>query len=122
MPAPQPVRVRRLQSRFFRGNERLEACLVEDRARIRQGETGLYVEKIQVAIFVVDLSMIDRLEVLSKHYGPSTASAVLRYKKKRRISELPAADTMVGKTTMDRLDREIRDYEAALLMSEMLGN
>jgi hypothetical protein len=121
--APPPaVRVRRLQSRLLRGNVRLEDCLVEDRAAVREGDVGVYVEKLQIALFVLDQSPIDRLEVLGQRYGASTARAVLFYKQKRKISDRPAADNSVGKRTIDRLDREIADYESAMVRSELLGD
>jgi hypothetical protein len=71
---------------------------------------GDHVNKIQVALVVLDSANIARGELDLKRYGPSTAAAVLAYKKKRRIIN-PAyqsqADDIVGKMTIDRLDREM---------------
>jgi hypothetical protein len=47
-------------------------------------------------------------------YGPATANAVLRYKRKRDIvnrSYQTSADNVVGKMTIASLDREIKALE-----------
>jgi hypothetical protein len=51
---------------------------------------------------------------VSQTYGPSTADAVLRYKTDRDIvnrSYQQAADNIVGKMTIQYLDREVAELE-----------
>ena len=99
-----------LKSRILRGDPLLEACLVRDSAHITPGSHGNHVAKIQAVIAYLDnIEILDK-EVQAKYYGPSTAAAVLNYKKKRNIIN-PAyqtqADNIVGKMTIQRLDEEI---------------
>lgn len=103
-----------LSSRVFRGDGKLEACLVSDPAHVTQGAKGDHVSKIQAALFLLDGSNIETRELNEKRYGPSTASAVLAYKKKRRIvnfSYQTQADDIVGKMTIAALDKEMCLYE-----------
>src|SRR4030095_996890 len=103
-----------LQSRLFKGDPKLEACLVSDPAQFRQGSGGVNVRKIQLALKELDSASIDAGELAAKRYGPSTAAAVLAYKQKRGIinySYQTRADNIVGKMTIDRLDNEMHDLE-----------
>jgi hypothetical protein len=103
-----------LISRFFKSDSKLEACLVSDAAHVTQGATGDHVSKIQTALFVLEGSKIDKRELAAKYYGPSTAAAVLAYKRKRRIinySYQTQADSIVGKMTITALDKEIYQHE-----------
>jgi hypothetical protein len=43
-----------LMSRFFKGDAKLEACLVNDTAHVTQGAVGDHVSKIQAALLVLD--------------------------------------------------------------------
>jgi hypothetical protein len=63
-----------------------------------------------MALLVLDNTSITRGELTTKLYGQSTAAAVLAYKNKRRIINLSyqnQADNIVGKMTIDRLDRDM---------------
>ena len=114
-----------LLSKFFRGDEKLQCCLVQDKAHVMQGATGPHVAKIQLALFILDALTINRSEISDKHYGPSTAAAVLAYKKKRRIinhSYQTTEDNIVGKMTIGSLDREMSHYEAALVHRDLIGD
>ena len=105
-----------LCSRSFRGNSKLEACLVSDPAHIVEGATGEHVAKIQAALMLLDGAKIERGEIMLKRYGPSTASAVLAYKTKRRIINFTYqthADNIVGKMTIAALDQEMFQLERA---------
>jgi hypothetical protein len=105
-----------LVSKFFRGDSKLEACLVNDAAHVTQGASGEHVYKIQTALFVLDGAKIENKELIAKLYGPSTAAAVLSYKRKRNIinySYQTQADNIVGKMTINSLDKEIYQYELA---------
>lgn len=103
-----------LRSDLFKGDRALENCLVLDSAHILTGATGDHVHKIQMALLVLDNATIARAELVTKLYGQSTAAAVLAYKTKRRIinfSYQKQADNIVGRMTIDRLDREMLTRE-----------
>ncbi|MGH7843392.1 MAG: peptidoglycan-binding domain-containing protein [Candidatus Binataceae bacterium] len=74
-----------LRSQLFAGDAKLKACLTMDSAHILLGAVGDYVSKIQAALFILDNLSIDAGELIGKKYGPSTARAVLAFKKKRHI-------------------------------------
>lgn len=106
-----------LVSRLFKGNKKLEACLVEHSAHVTIGAYGEHVAKIQYALFALDCLRIDRQELLAQTYGRSTAAAVLSYKTKRNIinrSYQNAPDDIVGKMTIASLDNEMRRVESPL--------
>jgi hypothetical protein len=99
-----------LNSRIFSGDAALEACLVRDNAHITQGSRGDHVAKIQAVIMFLDDARIADDELKSKVYGPSTANAVLNYKKKRKIinhAYQNQADNIVGRMTIRALDDEL---------------
>jgi hypothetical protein len=99
-----------LKSRTFAGDPALEACLVQDRAHLTRGTRGDHVAKVQAVVMFLDESTIDDAEIQSKTYGPSTAAAVLAYKRKRKIinpSYQTQADEIVGKMTIKALDDEL---------------
>ena len=103
-----------LISKAFRGDPKLEACLVSDPAHIVEGATGDHVVKIQMALSILDDAKIANSEILAKRYGSSTAAAVLAYKKKRKIinySYQASADNIVGKMTMASLDKAMFEIE-----------
>ena len=43
-----------LSSALFRGDLKLEACLIKDTAHVKQGAVGTHVSKIQMALFALD--------------------------------------------------------------------
>jgi hypothetical protein len=99
-----------LKSFQFAGNQRFEQCLVIDSAHVVPGEVGPHVRDIQVAIEIIDNVKIDDSEKIAGRYGPSTAAAVLQYKKKRKIinrSYQSTEDNIVGKMTIASLDEEM---------------
>jgi hypothetical protein len=99
-----------LQCALFKDDEKLKACLISDPAHVTPGARGDHVGKIQSALVLVDKAAIDPAEFGAKHYGPSTAKAVLDYKTKRSIinpAYQTAADNVVGKMTIDRLDKDM---------------
>lgn len=100
-----------LQSQLFRGDPKLEAAAVSDPAHIVPGAKGDHVRKIQMALIQLDGAVI----VPDGIYGPSTADAVLAYKKKRNIvnrSYQTQPDNISGKMTVAALDRELFDKES----------
>jgi hypothetical protein len=74
-----------LTSKLFKGDPRLEACLVSDPSHVTPGTSGPFVAKIQRALTEMGLGVISADEIQSERYGPSTANAVLGYKTLRRI-------------------------------------
>jgi hypothetical protein len=97
-----------LQSELFKCDQRLEACLHVDSSHVTPGTVGEFVTKIQKALFILDGAVIDPSE--QGRYGPSTADAVLAYKRKRKIinySYQTQADDIVGKMTIASLDNEL---------------
>jgi len=99
-----------LKSYLFADSARLNACLVHNQAHIKLGDSGDYVEDIQIALRHIDGLVIDETELVSRRYGPSTAAAVLAYKKKRKIinrAYQSAEDDIVGKMTIASLDAEM---------------
>jgi hypothetical protein len=95
-----------LQSQLFRSDPKLEAAAVSDPAHIVPGPSGEHVRKIQLALIQLDGAAI----AADGNYGPATAAAVLAYKQKRNIvnrAYQAQADNMVGKMTIDRLDKEM---------------
>jgi peptidoglycan hydrolase-like protein with peptidoglycan-binding domain len=99
-----------LKSGTFAGDERLEACLVKDSAHLTSGVQGEFVAKVQAALIYLDKPTIDENELETQTYGPSTAAAVLAFKKKRKIinrSYQTTEDNIVGKMTIKALDDEL---------------
>ena len=99
-----------LQSKLFRGDPKLEAAAVSNPAHILSGAIGPHVAKIQKALNILDGANLSEDGV----YGPATAAAVLRYKRKRDIinrSYQTQADDIVGIMTMAALDREMSEKE-----------
>lgn len=99
-----------LVSKLFKGDPKLEACQVSDPAHIFQGVRGEHVGKIQTALIQTDGATIERRELDEQFYGPSTAKAVLRFKKnpKRNILNFRSQfDDIVGKKTITALDLQM---------------
>jgi len=99
-----------LRSDALAGDERLEACLVKDAAHLTLGAQGEFVAKVQAALIFLDELLIDDRELDTSTYGPSTAAAVLKFKKKRKIinrSYQQHEDDIVGKMTIKALDDEL---------------
>jgi hypothetical protein len=103
-----------LTSRTLSGDQRLEACLVQDSAHLTPGVQGEFVAKVQAALIFLDELSIDEGEIESQTYGPSTANAVLSYKTARNIvnrAYQSSPDNIVGKMTIKSLDDEMRIAE-----------
>jgi hypothetical protein len=103
-----------LHSTLFRGDPKLEACLIHDSAHVTQGATGEHVVKIQFALITLDNLSIAQRDLSTETYGASTADAVLAYKTKRQIinrSYQTRPDNIVGKMTIASLDKEMSAHE-----------
>lgn len=101
----------RLQSRLFRGDPALEACLVQDSAHLTIGAAGTYVSKVHTALLILADISVSAAELRAQQYGASTAAAVLAFKKRRGIinySYQKEADNIVGRMTIAAMDREMR--------------
>jgi hypothetical protein len=82
------------------------------------GDNGVHVFLIQIALNFIDNVAIDENELSSMSYGQSTASAVLAYKRKRSIinrSYQQTPDNIVGKMTIDSLDKDMALKESSLI-------
>jgi hypothetical protein len=104
-----------LQSKLFKDDAALEACLLHDSAHILQGAVGDHVKKIHIALRQLGNLSINEGELKGKRYGPSTGAAVLAYKQKRHIINYryqTEPDNIVGKMTIAALDREMLNKEA----------
>lgn len=104
-----------LRSQMLQDDRALQACLVNDKDHVVPGASGPHVAKIQSALLLLDKSLnlpVDELR--AKRYGPSTADAVLAFKRKRRIINLAyqtSPDNIVGKMTIAQLDSELETHE-----------
>jgi len=99
-----------LQSMYFRGNSRLQQCLVSHARHVTKGDSGDHVVLIQTALSILDNADISTHESLNGIYGSSTSSAVLAYKRKRRIINYgyqTTPDDIVGCMTIRALDSEM---------------
>lgn len=107
----------RLQSRLLKGDPELEACLHHHDAHVLIGAVGEHVSKIQAALYLASGLRIDANELAHSRYGPSTAKAVLEFKRARRIINWAyqnTEDDIVGKMTIAALDMEAYRKERAL--------
>jgi hypothetical protein len=108
-----------LQSRAFRGDHRLQACLTHDASHIPPGSKGRHVLTIQQALAVLGqvppaLWLAFEMESRAMSYGGTTSRVVLDYKTKRKIinrSYETRPDNIVGKMTIRSLDSEMIQYE-----------
>lgn len=103
-----------LRSKLFAGDRKLEAARVSDPAHLVPGTRGPHVAKVQLALFALDALPIDQTEFRQQTYGPVTARNVLAYKRRRKIINTAyqqAADDIVGKMTITRLDEEMVRWE-----------
>lgn len=104
-----------LLSELLRGDPKLENAAVHDSAHVLPGSSGPHVEKIQVALMLLDSASIASSELAADRYGETTAAAVLAYKRKRNIinrSYQSAADNIVGRMTIASLDSEMAERSA----------
>ena len=99
-----------LISSLFRGDSKLEACLIKDAAHVKEGAVGTHVSKIQMALFALDHLSVTPAELRESRYGPSTVRAVLSFKRRRKIinhTYESTVDDIVGKMTIAALDHEM---------------
>jgi hypothetical protein len=99
-----------LQSKLFKGDRALEACLIDHSAHIKEGATGEHVSKIHTALFALDGLSVSADELRTYHFGKSTVAAVLAFKTKRNIINYAyerQVDNIVGKMTIAALDEEM---------------
>ncbi len=107
-----------LRSALFKDDPKLQACLLHDAAHVTLGAVGDHVGKLQTALRLVDSLAIESHELFATKYGPSTAAAVLAFKKARHIinfSYQTQADGIVGKMTIAALDSEMLELERPII-------
>lgn len=114
-----------LASQHFKDSERLQDCLEYDEDHVVQGERGPHVALIQQALIQLGAGVISSSEISAGFYGPSTASAVLRFKGPPRNiinrAYQNAPDSIVGRMTIAQLDKEMQGLEnsqKSLLVSQ----
>ncbi|WP_343714760.1 peptidoglycan-binding domain-containing protein [Inquilinus sp.] len=102
-----------LVSKLFRGDPKLEACLVSDPAHVTPGSIGPHVGKIQTALSAVGRIAISPGEKAQTLYGPTTVDAVVAFKTQWRIlqSYQQTPDDIVGKRTLQKLDQLMAERE-----------
>lgn len=103
-----------LKSRLLSGDKRLQDCLVSDPAHVTPGSKGSFVGKIHTALLIADGASVSSKELLTETYGPSTAAAVLAFKRKRKIINFTyqsSEDDIVGKMTIAALDADVARHE-----------
>ncbi|WP_146030130.1 peptidoglycan-binding domain-containing protein [Methylocella silvestris] len=105
-----------LESEHFKGNDRLQSCLVADPFHVLEGDRGAHVALIQQALTILGAGLIDANEITREFYGPSTSRAVLKYKGPPRNilntqlrQTIP--DAIVGKRTIAWLDEDMKGVE-----------
>jgi hypothetical protein len=96
--------------------DRLNACLAEDRAHIVPGERGDHVRIIQAAMETIRTRQpglnLPKITDAAGHYGPTTAAAVLKYKGINGIIRRgQPLDAIVGRMTLTRIDDELLNTE-----------
>jgi peptidoglycan hydrolase-like protein with peptidoglycan-binding domain len=104
-----------LESKHFKDDSALEACLIHDSAHVTRGAAGNHVRKIQSALQQVNHATISPAELSAGEYGQTTADAVRAYKQDRDIvntSYQTKADDIVGKMTIAELDKEMLGIES----------
>jgi hypothetical protein len=104
-----------LKSRLFKGDPKLEACLVSHAAHVVPGAQGEHVGKIQQALVALGAGIISVDEIVSMKYGSTTVRTVLAFKGPPRniINKAyqNSPDNIVGIMTIAALDQEFFDFE-----------
>jgi peptidoglycan hydrolase-like protein with peptidoglycan-binding domain len=90
-----------LQSELFAGEPTLEACF-DDKARLRPGDSGTAVRKLQEALIAVGLGDELGPKGADGIYGSKTAETVRRFKREQKLGFEQFGDA--GPGTIGRLD------------------
>jgi hypothetical protein len=104
-----------LRSDLFKDDDKLEACAARPLAHLKVGSApGLHITKIHAALEALrpDGPAISPFEKASMTYGPTTAKAVLNYKKTHvppiiNISYQNSPDDIVGQMTIKAMDVDL---------------
>jgi hypothetical protein len=104
-----------LKSKLFKGDPKLEACLISHPHHVVPGSRGEHVRKIQRALMTLGAGVIGGEETRNMFYGPDTAWCVLAFKGPPRniinTAYQRTPDNIVGKMTIAALDSEYSDFE-----------
>jgi hypothetical protein len=103
------------KSSLFSNDPRHSACQSNDAAHYTKGLSGTHIADVQAVLNLLDDLFIEPAERSAQIYGPSTAAAVLAFKRKRKIintSYQASEDDIVGKMTITALDDELAAFEA----------
>ena len=104
-----------LKSSLFLQDPRHSACQTNNAAHYTKGQSGTHIADVQAVLNLLDDLFIAADERSAQFYGPSTAAAVLAFKKKRKIintSYQKTEDDIVGIMTITALDNELAVFEA----------
>jgi len=104
-----------LSSLQFKGNKRLEDCLISHEAHVVPGSRGEHVKLIQQALVILGAGTVAQSEIRDGFFGPTTVQCVANFKGPPRniINKAyqSAPDNIVGKMTIERLDVEMLAFE-----------
>jgi hypothetical protein len=103
------------KSSLFSKDPRHAACQANDAAHYAKGLSGTHIADVQAVLNLLDDLFIESAERSAQTYGPSTAAAVLAFKRKRKIINTryqTTEDDIVGKMTITALDDELAAFEA----------
>lgn len=97
-----------LISNLFKDDQALKNGANFDVHHILPEAVGAHVRKVQTALLICDDADIDRAELDSGRFGPSTTRAVVAFKTRRAILNYrKEIDPIVGINTIRRLDQEL---------------
>ena len=101
-----------LVSNHFKMNEKLQRCSVNNPDHIVPGSSGEPIKKIQEALTRLTKVNFPPNEAGGVKYGEVTINAVVKFKTERGILNFKnQIDNIVGKETIRRLDREMKDTQ-----------
>ena len=104
-----------LTSSHFKGDAKLQRCLVSPQDHVIPGSRGPHVGKIQQALIMLGVAVIDPKEIADTFYGQTTIRSVLAFKgPPRNIINKTYQDTpdnIVGQMTIEALDKELRKFD-----------
>jgi hypothetical protein len=110
---PKPLKT--LRSKHFKDNQKLQICLVDHAHHVVPGSRGEHVGLIQKALVILGAGIISGDEIRNQFYGNTTVRSVHVFKGPPRNiinrTYQNAPDDIVGMMTIERLDKEMFDFE-----------
>ena len=109
-----------LMSKLFKGDRVFERCLTDDAGHITPGSKGFHVAKIQDALMKLVGAFPAKIERDRAFYGPTTAKAVLAYKTKRKIINLPFMGYSLSIRPTRQVTLRLNSSEKKLVMRRLV--